>query len=284
MHERPKAIQRILLSPATSILMAIIALGLMSAWVGCSWIVTLLSLIIAALMTSQIKARALYNGVYYPYLGIFLLLQAAMPPSIEGIVLTLVAIVVITTLLICFNVPSATRALFLIFLACGTGALFNRSYALLAGIFLVATILVRAFSARGLVASLLGFITPAIITLPTKIVNYQIVLSAYNKYFAPGYDTELIIIAFAALIAGSITFLPSYGYPARSRARNMTILGITIGAAILPFIDFANAENYYGLLNLCVAYNICHMASLKHSGWIYIVLTWGILLGMILTI
>lgn len=275
MQERPKAIQRIIQSPTVSVLAALAATGPMLLHGGNdAWIAALLSAVIAALMVSQIKARVLYRGAYYPFVGIFMLAQAAMTADVAGSVFTCVAIAALTVLLICYNQPEATRAFFVIYLMCGLGALFDRSYSLLSALLLVALILVRAFSARGLMACLLGFITPAIIALPLQFIEVSKVITTYSQGFTPGYSIPLIVIGSIAFIAGIATFLPAYGYPARSRARNMAILGLTAGAIALPFIDFANAHRYTGLLNVCMAYNVCHFISNKRAGWIYIIIMW----------
>ncbi len=275
MQERPKAIQRLIQSPTVSVLMALIAMGPMLYNSNANaFITSLLSAAVAALMVSQIKARVMYRGAYFPFLGIYMLAQAALFPNLTGIILTCTAVLAITALLICFNQPEATRVFFVVYLICGIGALFDRSYSLLAVLLLVTLILVRAFSARGLVACMLGFITPAIIVLPLNILDYNDVIVEYSERFMPGYTIPLIAIGGIAFVSGISTFLPSYSYPARSRARNMAILGLTLGAITLPFLDFANAEKYTGLLNVCMAYNVCHFSSLKRFGWLYIIVIW----------
>lgn len=275
MQERPKAIQRIIQSPTVSILVALAATGMiLYNGGGQSWIIALLSAGIGALMLSQIKARVMFRGAYFPFLGIFMLGQAALLPNLSGTILTCVAIVCLTTLLICFNQPDATRSFFVIYLACGTGAMFDRSYSMLGLLLLVTLILVRSFSARGMTACILGFITPAIIAIPLKLLDFNRIIATYGECFSPGHSISLIAIGSIAFLAGISIFLPSYGYPARSRARNMAMLGLTVGAIILPIADFANAEKYTGLLNLCMAYNVCHFLSLKRINSFYIIPIW----------
>lgn len=284
MQERPKAIQRIIQSPIVSILVALGAAGIiLYSGERQSWVIALLSGVIGALMLSQIKARVMFRGAYFPFLGIFMLAQAAMIPDISGVILTLVAVMCLTVLLICFNQPEATRSFFVIYLAFGTGALFERCYGLVALVMFAALILVRCFSARGLTASILGFITPAIIALPLKLTDASRIITIYSSDFIPGSSITVIAVSVIACMAGIATFLPAYGYPARSRARNMAMLGLTAGTLALPFLDSANAESYFGLVNVCMAYNVCHFLSLRRFSWIYIILIWcglGVLIGL----
>lgn len=274
MQERPKAIQRIIQSPTISILVALGATGTILFHGENAWLIALLSVATATLMFSQIKARVMYRGAYYPFLGIFMLAQSAIMPSLSGSILTLITVMALTALLICYNQPWATRTFFVIYLAFGTGALLDRSYSLMGLLLFAALVLVRCFSARSLVASILGYITPAIITLPLNIIDINAVISAYNQAFTIDYSLPLTAIGGIAFLAGASTFITAYGYPARSRARNMAMLGLTVGAIALPFLDFANVGMYTGLLNICMAYNVCHFISQKRISWLYIVVMW----------
>lgn len=272
MPERPSRLQRIILSPGVSTLVGLAGLLLMLAGAATPWLTLGLTAAISAAMVYEIKARGLFRGFNFPFAGLFPLLQAAMMPDSTGAILAAVALVSLIMIMLCFSRPDATRVFFTVFLICGLGALGSRSFAFLALLMLLAIILVRAFSMRGFVASVLGFITPAILCWPLSPETITQLPELYSEPFLPGYDSTLIVIAGMALLSGLATFLPSYGYPAKSRARNMAMLGLTAGAIALPFLDFANAASFSALLNLCCAYNLTHLASLKRFGWIYVAL------------
>lgn len=274
MPSRQPRLQRFLLSPGVSLIAGAVGAALMFG----HWWALLASILMAAAMVTQIKALTLFRGRNYPFIGLFMLLQAALTPDITGILLALTALFSLILLLRCFLAPQNTRTFFLINLLCGLGALYARSFAFLALLLLLCLILVRAFSLRGLMASVLGFITPAILILPFDLQRFSALHTIYASRLVPGWSVPLTVVAAIAFLSVIATFLPAYGYPAQARARNMTILGLAVGALALPFLDFAHAPAYFALLNLTTAYCLTHLASLRRHSWPYILLTWIITL------
>lgn len=279
-HDRPSALKRIILSPGVSVLAGIAGALLMMLSAEFAWAGLALSAAISAVMVYEMKARMLFRGHYYPFAGLFMLAQAAAMPDLTGMAMLAAGATGLIVLMHCFNRPDFTRSIFLVFLLCGLGATAHRCFALLAALMLLCVILVRAFSLRGLVAALLGLVTPAILLLPFRPDHGLSLLADYSRYFVPGYSAELIAVGAVALLSAMAVFLPSYGYPAKTRARNMSILGLAIGSIALPFLDFEHWRNYLGLMNLCCAYNLCHLASLKQRGWIYVVIGWAVFVAI----
>lgn len=271
MLTRQPRLQRILLSPGVSLIMGAVGALLMFG----HWGALVVSIVMAAAMTSQIKVLTLFRGRNYPFVGLFMLLQAALTPDAVGTIMGITALAALILLLHSSLEPDNTRTFFFIYLLCGIGALFCRSFAFLAALLTVGMVLVRAFSARGLMAAFLGFITPAILFLPFGLEQHMSKLQeVYLHWLAPGYSVPLLVVTVIAFVGGCTTFLPSYGYPAQARARNMTILGLTIGAIVLPFVDGSHAAQYFAMLNLCAAYILTHLAAIRRAGWIWVVLTW----------
>lgn len=277
MSSRPPRLKRFLLSPGVSIIIGVAGALLM---VG-QWWALAVSIIMATAMVAQIKTLTLYRGRNYPFIGMFMLLQAALMPDVIGLIVSVVTQVAIILILSSFLAPGNTRTIFFIYLMCGCGALFSRSFAFVALILIACIILLRAFSARGIVAAILGFITPSILYLPFHIDYLPELQAIYGAYLVPGYNLQLIVVGALTFIGALSTFLPSYGYPAQARARNMAILALGAGAIALPFIDSLNAAHYYGILNLCCAYILAHLASLNRHGWLYVVLVWAAALFLI---
>lgn len=259
MSSRQPRLQRLLLSPGVSLMLGAVGAALMLG----HWWALLGSVIMAAAMVTQIKALTLFRGRNYPFIGLFMLLQAALTPDAVGVIMGLVGLLALVLILNCFLSPENTRTFFFINLLCGLGALYFRSFAFLALLLMVCIILVRAFSARGLMAAFLGFITPAILVLPFNLQHIAYLKEIYTYWLLPGYSIPLIAVGVIAFFAMIATFLPSYGYPAQARARNMVILGLTAGALLLAFVDSTHSAAYFALLNLGTAYCLTHLAALR---------------------
>lgn len=265
MLDRPTRIKNLILSPGISLILAVVAF---CAMLPGNWPAAILSIPVCGLMVSNIKARALFRGPNFPFAAIFMALQAATAASLTGTAMALCLSLALTALYLCFQRPDMTRTLFLIFLCCGFGALWMRGFLFLAVALEIAVVLLRAFSLRGFTASLLGLITPLIILGGFGVVTPADLAATYSTPMIPGVNVRWLLPAAVGLLFGILTFLPSYGYPAKARARNMAMLGLTFCALPLPCIDSLNCADYLPLLNLCAAYNVCHFAASRSFGWV----------------
>lgn len=273
MRDRESRFKSLILGQGLSLATALA--GLIMLWSRHdSWIAMALAAAISALMVYEIRARALYKGPNFPFAGLFMLMLAAITPGITGMLLATVAAGAMTLLFLCFSRPGETRTIFLIYLFCGLGALGSRSFALLAVALFPAMILVRAFSMRGLVAAMLGMLTPAIIAVGFGVYDPHSLVDIYAAPWVAGFDAPTMMAGATALLFGLAMFLPSYGYPAKARARNMAILGLTACAVAMPMADSANSFNYLPLVSLCAAYNVSHLAATRRLGWF-----WAIAVG-----
>lgn len=260
-----------MLSPGMSVIIGLA--GVVGLWTYTGgWLLALISLAVAALLVYNIKARALYKGQPFPVGALFLLLQAASVVSLTGCLTAAVAVASMAFIFLCFSKPRETKTVFLIYLFCGIGALGARSFLLLAGALLLALILVRAFSMKGLVAALLGLVTPLIILGGFGVYDIDRLVAVYATAWHPGFDAPTLFSCAVAVVFALAMFLPSYGYPAKARARNMAVLGLTACAVAMPFVDSVNAPDYLPLVNVCAAYNIGHFAATKRFGWVAAVL------------
>lgn len=264
-----------MLSPGVSILAGLAGVVLMFYGSGAWWWTVGISAAIAAIVTYEIRSCRLFRGPNWPFAGIFMLLTAAMQPGLTGMVLGLVAAFCVSILLRCFNNPDSQRTFFTLNLICGLGALGSRSFALLALVMQLCIILLRAFSLRGFVASLLGFVTPAVLILPFRQWLWEELQRIYVfEPFVIAVSPKVLALGGLTLLAGLLTFIPSYGYPAQARARNMALLGLSAGVIAMTALDSVNADDCFTLLSVCCAYNVTHLASLRRAGWIFVVISW----------
>lgn len=267
MRDRAARIKSLLLSPGVSVAIALIGLIELTGYRDW-WLPAAISAAVGALMVYEIKARALYRGPNFPFIGLFMLLQAAVNPTLTGCLTAAVAAMAMTALFLCFSRPGETRTIYLIGLFCGVGALGARCFLMLAGALLTALVLVRAFSMRGLVASLLGLLTPLIILGGFGLYNPDRLIEIYSGPWLIGFNLPTLSAGAIAAMFAIAMFLPSYGYTAKARARNMAMLGLTAWAIALPILDSVHHTDYLPLVNLCAAYNVSHFAATRRFGWI----------------
>lgn len=271
-----------MLSPGVSILAGLVGIYGLSVNSNEFWLALLPTVLTAALVVQQLKVRKLYSGAQFPFIGLFIALQAATSSTFTGSFIALIAACAMSVMFLCVQRPDQTQPIFLTYLVCGIGALFCRSYALLAVALFVPLILVHAFSMRGLVAAFLGIITPFMIATGFNLCDLSQLTEVYAGAWRFGFDLPTIVVAALAVLSAMATFLQAYGYPAITRARNMSLLGLTGCALALTFADVNTARDFLPLLNLCTAYNIAHFVASRLFGWIAVVFVWLLSAGLIM--
>ncbi len=265
MIDRATRLRDQFLSPGTSIAFGIVAaVNLIPG----NWLTAVLSALVGALMVYDIKARGLFKGENYPFVAIFLFLQLATHATWRGSVIALFVAVALSVLYLMFQRAYETKTIFLIYFLCGIGALWQRSFLFVGVALYIVIILLRAFSLRGLVASLLGLVTPLIILGGFGLLDVYTLIENYMQIPVAGIEPQWIFAASVAVLFGAVMFLPSYGYPAKQRARNMAMLGLTVPAVLLPCVDVVHMDLYLPVLNLCGAYSVGHFSATHRYGWI----------------
>lgn len=267
--------QRILLSPGVSVIIALASLAALLIKSPGAWIVALLSAAIGAFGAYQIKARALFKGPNFPFIGLFLALQAATMPSLTSTLMAVVAMGALVLIMLLFQHPEQTPLIFLIMLVCGLGGLGARCFLLLAPVLMIALMCVGAMSMRGFVASFLGLLTPAIICIGFGFYNPETLELLYGDKWFEGVNTAVVVAGIPAVVFALTTFLTAYGYPLKQRARNMAVMSLTVTSILLSIADSANALDYVGIINICSAFWAAHYAATRRMGWLAILLTLG---------
>ncbi|MBD5293858.1 MAG: hypothetical protein HDS20_03435 [Bacteroides sp.] len=290
---KPSRPERFILSPAFSIFLglcgAVISLFRADGIAGN--VALLLSLILGAVAAVQVRPRAMFKGTGYPLFPTFMLLQAAAPGSPEGVGLALFAFGSLIVYFFCFSQPQFTRTFFLLFLLTGIGAVFSPAWLLWAAVSIAVMVTLRAFSMRGLVASLLGLLT-AFILIPVIAVassqSLEPLFSLAETFQHPLFDFPLqlsdnyIFSASICALLGLATFLTAYGYPSRMRAQNMAVYVVAAGAVIFPVFTLGGSNLWLPLINLCAAYFASHfIAANKRAGWVLALIIWIVIIGFI---
>lgn len=275
--------ERIFLSPAFSIFVALIgAAGMLLFGWREAWIATPLSALLAVALAIEVRARVLFKGPNLPILGIFMMLQACDWPSLPGMGLCAVALISLISLWFCYLKPKNTRTIFTLFLMAGVPAVYYPQWLLWAVVLLFMVMTVRAFSLRGLVAALLGLLTPFLIEpgllclieqspepFWRMVAEYQLPLFALPT--SP--DWSYIFSCAVCIIAGLSAFLTAYGYPGKQRSRNLAVYVLSLGMILMPLICNARTDFWLPTINLCAAYHVAHVGASKRFGWLFVLMT-----------
>ncbi len=281
--------ERILLSPAFSIILSLCAAAAMALWGDVeTWIAIPLSVALGAVASVRTRARALFKGPTFTVLSTFMLLQAASPQTLSGCLFAIYAFTSVLVLFSVFSQPGVTRLFYCLFLVNGTIAVFYPSWLLWAATMLGIMMATREFSLRGLVAALLGVLTPFII-----IPFWSALFSSdpfatlellFEPYLQPVFalpdslpPDAFIFSAVACLILSMLTFLTAYGYPFQIRLLNMAMFILSISAVVFPLLTVGGYSLWLPLLNLCVAYHAAHFIASSRAKWIFALIIWLII-------
>ena len=285
--------EKVFLGPQFSVLLSVCAAAVMAVRGSMPEAagVIVISLILGVVASVQIRAHSLFKGPTFTLLAVFMLLQAASVPSLEGTLLAAYAFGSTIVFFLCFMQPQFTRVFFLLFLLTGTAAVFSPQWILWAVVAVALMISVRAFSFRGLVAALLGLLTPFILipvwgTLLTRsLETVGHILYDYQQplfLFPPELSPEFVFSAALCVLLSLLTFLTAYGYPAKTRARNLSIFVLSTGAILFPLFTVGGDQFWLPLLNLSTAYHAAHfIATYKRVGWVLALVIWILIIAFI---
>lgn len=278
---RVKRWKSIILSPGISIIVAILgAIAIFLSEANALYLLPI-DIFIGGLLVYEIKARTLFKGPNYPILAIFMLLQSLTGSSLIGCLLALTALLGLILAINSYENTDNTRALYSFFLICGTTALWQRSFLLLIPVLIAAFITLKAMSFRGVVAIILSLLTPLILCLSAGFISPERIIEEYTQSWTPIFLTNnlealrpTLYSAIAIIVVCLAMFLTAYGYPAKQRAANMSILVLSLATILPPIFVTEVADQFLPLMNVCIAYQIAHFAATRSFGWIAIILFW----------
>ena len=287
MHRRlasTSRFQRVILSQGVTVCIALFALMCMVGN-GVGWTFTLMmSVLIVWTMYFINKVYYLTHSPAISFVGLFMMLQCAMPAGVEASAMVYAFAVLVCTFILfsVFNHREFTRSIYLIFLILGAGALFERCYLWTVPIFWLGLAVMRAFSMRGLVASLLGCLTVPLLALgfnlmpieavrePYLFISFDEMLDAFRHIGGVEIVASLVLAASLCVIFGGVAFLTAYGYPARTRSFCMFFYLLAGASLLIAVADFSeSAVPCTVMLNVCAALHTSHFAtSRSHTGWV----------------
>ena len=234
---------------------------------------------LATITTLLILLNKQYNFIraYTLLFGsLFLLLSAAsvwLEPHAFNIGLVL-ALVLVAVMFVIFgeyqNAGHAQRSIYLAFTAVGACCLFHYASLFLIPVVLIGFAQVRAMSAKGLMAMLLGLVTPAWLVIGLGIVDplAQFQRPDVSAIWA-GADIKHLqlpiimaaITALVTIIITSVNLMTVLNYRLQTRMYNAFIVVAALLSILAMCFDFTHILIYLPILNVCLAIQVAHRAT-----------------------
>lgn len=229
-----------------------------------------LNLLIMVLMMMLNRAYNVLRAITYLPVGLFAVMQAAVPRQVlflnSG---TVVAVVITACLFMMFSTysrPDSVRTVYTVFLLLSAGLAAQYCFLLFVPVFWIICIQMRVMGPRAFLASLMGVATVWIILFGTGIVTVADVrlpritniFEAIDMRSALYLLTATAVTAFMLLSSVLANVLKTIAYNARARAYNGALVLVAVAAVAAMALDYDNLLAYLPLLNVCAAYQITH--------------------------
>lgn len=229
-----------------------------------------LNIFIMAMMVIINKAFNVLRAMTWLEVGIFALMQAAVPRDVTEIGSgTLVAAGVTTCVYLlfgCYAAPERVRTVFLAFMILSLGTSTQYCFAFYIPLFWIVCMQMRIFGLRTFLASLMGIatvwiilfgfgiVTPASISLP----DISAIFVSDNLHSSVYLLAVTALTAFMLVASIALNVFKTIAYNARSRAYNGALTIIAAFTVAAMALDFDNLLSYLPMLNVCASYQITH--------------------------
>lgn len=232
--------------------------------------------IVQSLLLIYINRRFnLLRSVSPLFAGMFLIMQGAEPAIsgqvYDGSILCLVVLVAIIPLFSTFQLPDRTNLIYLIFCLLAAGSMTNYSYIAYMATFFLGCFQMQCLSFRGILAMILGMITPLWILTGFGVIDLTelklpVLVSVFEAMDRPELVQTLvyaIVTLLIGIVFGAWNLIRIYNYNSRTRAYNgfWTLLSLTTVALLL--LDYYHWFIYLPMLNCCTAVQIGHFFAIN---------------------
>ena len=259
-----------------------------SWWIGnplLSWGVNLAVVLgIGILLIIMNKEFTFIREITVLFSSFFFLIIATDPALstrfIDGSLYCLVVLLCTIMLYSIYENPMGRRRIYLIFTILSLCSMFQYAFLFLMPIFFIGLIQVRAFSLPGLIAVILGIITPFWILLGLGLVSINdfMLPSIVNVFKEVDWSkipillaTNIltVVIGIVMLVANMVKIL---NYSLQTRVYNGFIVILLLFSIIMMICDYKNILAYITLSACCVSIQVAHFYALSSFKKRYIVL------------
>lgn len=215
-------------------------------------------------------------------LSAFMLLEIATPGVIawlfEGTVMLLVVLLSAYLVFNTYHKRLSQRSVFLVFFVLSLYSMFQCSALYLVIVAFLGFIQMQVMRLRGLIATLLGLLTPYWIFYGFGIISLEDfrIPEMYNLWFSSYSVGSWMIVATCGLTALATLMLMTtnmvkiISYNAKRRACNGFFSVLTIATIIMAGVDYTNIFTYLPTLNLCLAIQVGHAFTMSGNERRYI--------------
>lgn len=247
----------------------------MTSWlvnVGCTLAVTAL-LVVLNRMYNFVRAYTL------SYASVFLLLQLGNP-MVSGFfyVGTALCLVLMGASFVMMseyqNKQHSQRSVFIAFALISFCCMFHYSFIFLVPVMLIGFIQMRAMNLRGIIAMLMGLVTPYWIAIGTGLVDPRtFVLPQVSTIFTEVVSETLphVDVATAAVLAvltmalTAINLFTTFNYRLQIRLYNAFFAVLAVLAIVAMCVDYNHVVTYVPVLNLSLAVQTAHTFTISNS-------------------
>ncbi len=238
-----------------------------------SWAVnSVCTLAIGALLITLNRMFNFVRAYTVSYASVFLLLQLGNPmASVQFYVGTALCLVLVGASFVLMseyqNKQHSQRSVFIAFALISFCCMFHYSFFFLTPVMLIGFMQMRAMNFRGLIAMLLGLLTPYWIAIGLGLVNpANFVLPHLSTIFTvvasealPHVDVATAaIVAVLTVVLTAINMFTTYNYRLQIRMYNAFFAVLAMLAILAMCVDYNHIATYVSVLNLCLAIQVAH--------------------------
>lgn len=246
------------------------------------WVSLGLNAAIAFLLLYINRRFNLIRSVSMLFAGMFLVMQAGQPSLMgqlyDGSVMCLVLLLAIIPFFSTFQRPDRRRRIFLAFCLISFGSMTGYAYAVYLLVFLVGCFQMQCFSFRGLLAALVGIVTPYWILWGFGVIGvnsfslpeFVSIFDALEMNDLAQIVVYTIVNLFLGIGFGVFNMVKIYSYNGRTRAYNGFWMVLTIVTTLFVMVDYTNLIIYLPVLNCCTAIQIGHFFTINNMRRSYI--------------
>lgn len=221
------------------------------------------------------KVFTFVRSMTHLFVSAFFLLQAAHPSGLvtfnAGTLLSLVTAMAVLPLFASYQDRHSQRSIFLIFAIIAAGSMFHFGFLALIPAFILGFLNMGVLNLKGILAMLIGLVTPFWIVLGLGIVTPNDFMAPHitgiwNLSGQPWTNLELMLAVVTALLGIALAvmnLMTIMNYRMQTRVYNAFFVFVLVIAIFILCLDYSNVAVYLPLLGLMTAIQIAHFHTLR---------------------
>lgn len=230
------------------------------------------------------KVYTFVRSMTHLFVSSFFLLQIANPSGLVsfnvGTLLCLITVLTMMPLFASYQDSHAQRSIFLVFAIVSAGTMFHYGFLVLFPAFLLGFINLHSLNLKGLLAMILGLLTPYWIVLGMGLAGFLDFAPPHIHGIWP-WDGNLrsnlvlslaVLTSVAGIVLAVLNLLTIMKYRMQTRVYNVFFILLLVFDVVAMFLDFNAVMMFLPLLNLVVAVQIAHVYTLSTFPFRYVLM------------